>query len=611
MMEAEGDPMNIAAIRHTPKSPMAYAVGVSDLALSVETAIDDIDAIDLLIGDPFDWKDIDGVWSWNGNQERQPLEKRYTTSRHDIWQIETPTVNRRSKYAFILQKGTEIQFFGCHGLTKMASKDDATVISQLSEYFNYPYILEEDAPDTPSWVKNTVWYSIFPDRFRPRKGKTGGTHPFGVHEGKIANDQFYGGDLQGVQEAIPYLKELGVSGIYFTPIFKAYSAHKYDTEDYFQIDPAFGTNADLKNLVKACHKEGIKVMLDGVFNHCGWEHPFFQDVYKNGKASPYYDCFYIDGEKPLVSHFHPNGRPAKHDRMPNYRTFAMTPLMPKWNTADPIARQYLIDVGTYWIKECDIDGWRLDVSNEVSHVFWRKFRDAVKAVKKDIYLIGENWDDANAWLMGDQFDAVMNYEVSYPIWKAFGPKAEDSMTLRDFVRRMNQILTLYPRPVAENMFNLLSSHDTMRLMTRFHNDVRKVKAAYFFLFTLAGSPSIYYGDEIGMQGAHDPDCRRCMIWDKALQDRELFGYFQALIRMRKGTPGIQNVDIEWAVVEDDVLVYLKGRTLFAISFSASTRIVALSGLAAEINNSNFLKLAPFATIILMEPTVSRDPQSSK
>jgi glycosidase len=598
MMEAEGDPMNVAAIRHTPKSPMAYAVGVSDLALSVETAIDDIDAIELLIGDPFDWKDMDGVWSWNGNQARQALRKAYTTDRHDIWQIETATVNRRSKYAFILQKGSEIRFFGCHGLTIMSSRDDVSVISQLSEYFNYPYILEEDAPDTPSWVKDTVWYSIFPDRFRPRKGKTGGTHPFGMHEGKIANDQFYGGDLQGVKEAIPYLKELGVSGIYFTPIFKAYSAHKYDTEDYFQIDPAFGTNADLKDLVVACHKEGIKVMLDGVFNHCGWEHPFFQDVYKNGKASPYYNCFYIDGEKPLVTLFHPNGRPAKHDRMPNYRTFAMTPVMPKWNTADPIVRQYLIDVGTYWIKECDIDGWRLDVSNEVSHVFWRKFRDAVKAVKQDFYLIGENWDDANAWLMGDQFDAVMNYEVSYPIWQAFQPKSADSMTLRDFVRRMSRILTLYPKPVAANMFNLLSSHDTMRLMTRFHNDIHRVKAAYFFLFTLAGSPSIYYGDEIGMQGAHDPDSRRCMIWDESLQDRELFAYFQALIRMRTDIPDIRAVDIEWVVAEDDVLVYRKGRTLFAISFSDSTKEVALGETAANIAGSGVLTLAPHATAVL-------------
>jgi len=593
-MEAEGDPMNTAAIRHTPKSPMAYAVGVSDLALSVETAIDDIDAIDLLIGDPFDWKDVDGVWSWNGNQARQSLEKRYTTSRHDIWQIETPTVNRRSKYAFLLQKGSEIQFFGCHGLTKMASKDDASVISQLSEYFNYPYILEEDAPDTPSWVKNTVWYSIFPDRFRPRKGKAGGTHPFGVHEGKIANDQFYGGDLQGVQEAIPYLKELGVSGIYFTPIFKAYSAHKYDTEDYFQIDPAFGTNTDLKNLVKAFHKEGIKVMLDGVFNHCGWEHPFFQDVYKNGKASPYYHCFYIDGEKPLVSHFHPNGRPAKHDKMPNYRTFATTPIMPKWNTADPIARQYLIDVGTYWIRECDIDGWRLDVSNEVSHVFWRKFRDAVKAVKKDIYLIGENWDDANAWLQGDQFDAVMNYEVSYPVWRFFGPNSQESIDAVAFVQRMSQILTLYPKTVAQNMFNLLSSHDTMRLLTRFEGDKARFKLAYWFLFTLAGSPSIYYGDEIAMEGAHDPDSRRCMIWDEEKQDREMFLFFQSLIRMRASNQDVAKVDIEWIHAKDKTLLYRKGSTYFAVHAGTMPARIPLSGEASGAFQTDVLTLPPLS-----------------
>lgn len=586
--------MNLAALRHVPKSPMAYAVGADRLALTVVTAKADVESIAVLIGDPFDWSDRNGVWTWNGNQAPRPLKKTYTTELHDLFQIETDTINRRSRYAFLVRFEAKTVFLGCHGPIPLNKENEQNVLSQLGEYFNYPYILPEDAPDTPEWVKQTVWYSIFPDRFRPREGKTGGTVPFGIHHGKPTNDQFYGGDLIGVIDAIPYLKRLGVNGIYFTPIFKAFSAHKYDTEDYFQIDPAFGTNAEFKQMVEACHAAGIKVMLDGVFNHCGWEHPFFQDVVKHGTRSKYHSCFFIDGEKPVVEKLNALGRPTKHDKMPNYRTFAMTPVMPKWNTADQVASDYLLSVGTYWVKEYDIDGWRLDVSNEVSHRFWRKFREAVKAVKKDVYLIGENWDDANAWLLGDQFDAVMNYEVSYPIWNFFGPQTPQSLCADAFVHRMSNILTLYPRPVASNMFNLLSSHDTMRLMTRFQNDRRRFRLAYFFLFTLAGSPSIYYGDEIAMEGAHDPDSRRCMIWDEANQDQDMFAFFQSLIRMRRDVEDIRLVDIVWLETKDQALLYQKGETVFAVNAQETPCTFVLEGRAKEAFRTEVLELPPLS-----------------
>jgi glycosidase len=494
----------------------------------------------------------------------------------------------------LIHSEAKTYFFGCHDIVLLTEENTLSMVSRLSEYFNYPYLLDEDAWNPPAWVSSTVWYSIFPDRFRPRSGKTGGTHAFGLHVGKPSNDQFYGGDVQGVIEAIPYLQELGVNGIYFTPIFKAYSAHKYDTEDYFQIDPSFGTNAEFKAMVEACHEAGIKVMLDGVFNHCGWEHPFFQDVLHHGKKSKYHGCFFIDGDRPVVEHLGPNGRPKKHDKMPNYKTFAMTPVMPKWNTSDPIAREYLISVGTHWVKEYDIDGWRLDVSNEVSHRFWRSFRDAVRAVKKDVYLIGENWDDANAWLMGDQFDAVMNYEVSYPIWNFFGPKQNESIDGIEFVQRISRILTLYPRPVASQMFNLLSSHDTMRLLTRFEGNKERFLLAYFFLFLLCGCPSIYYGDEIGMEGAHDPDSRRCMIWDKQAQDRTLFDAFRALIAMRKGNPDLHRVDIEWIHVSKESLVFCKGSTFVAIHTGESKTTIPLSGKSATAFRTNGLAMEPIS-----------------
>lgn len=218
------------------------------------------------------------------------------------------------------------------------------------------------------------------------------------------------------------------------------------------------------------------------------------------------------------------------DGTANYATFGFYGNMPKLNTANPEVKQFLLDVAVHWIKEADIDGWRLDVANEIDHAFWRDFRHAVKAEKPDAFIIGEVWSNALNWLHGDQFDSSMNYPFAQHILDFF---ASSEGKASDFADQINHLLMRYPQQTNEAMFNLLSSHDTPRASTRLNGDKQRLKQAVVFMMTSMGIPCIYYGDEIGMDGGDDPDCRKCMEWDTDKQDRELFDFYQLLIALRK------------------------------------------------------------------------------
>ncbi len=569
--------MNLHAVRHAPKSPMAYAYDEHTLHIHLQTAKNEVAMVELIIGDPFEWRLENGAYVWSGKAfPRKPMAIECQTELFDHWYVSVHTETTRNKYAFLIHAEGKTWFYGCRDLAAVDVVKDEKLIYTLAGYFNYPYINREDLIDAPSWADDTVWYQIFTDRFHKSARQKDGYPVWGSVELGIKNNMFFGGDLPGVIEKIPYLHSLGVTGIYFTPIFKAYSAHKYDTEDYFTIDPSFGTNDDLRELVQTCHKSGIRVMLDAVFNHCGWDHPFFQDVVKIKKASPYWDCFFIEEEDFINFPLDANGRPAVHSIRPSYRTFAMTPFMPKLNTGNPIMEKYLLDVGTYWVREYDIDGWRLDVSNEVSHAFWRKFRTAVRAVKNDVYILGENWDDSTPWLRGDQMDAVMNYEISYPVWQFFGTfNTPGKITAERFAYRINNLLLSYPKTVAKNMFNLVDSHDTMRILTRCGGNVALAKLAYLFIFTFCGSPAILYGDEIGLEGGDDPDSRRCMIWDETRQNQSMFDFMRSMIALRKSTPDFKNTELKWHRHDDNVLVYQKGSLVVMMNTNPDQRLITI------------------------------------
>lgn len=384
--------------------------------------------------------------------------------------------------------------------------------------FEYPCLNSIDILKPPAWVKDAVFYQLFTERFADGDPSISPDNvlPWG---GKPEYDNFFGGDLQGVIDHLDHLSELGINAIYFNPLFVAPANHKYDTGDYMRVDPHFGTNETLRTLVDACHARGIRVMLDAVFNHCGVTFAPFVDVIEKGEASEYKDWFHIR-KWPL----------AVEDGIPTYETFAFEATMPKFNTENPQVKAYLLTAAKYWIEEIGIDGWRLDVANEVDHQFWREFRAVVKRANPEAYILGEVWHDSLMWLLGDQFDGVMNYPLTNATLDFFVFGHMDAVGFADTV---SGLLAGYPKQASEACFNLLGSHDTVRLLTLCGNDKRRMKLAVLFQFTFAGAPCIYYGDEIGLDGEFDPDNRKCMEWDVSKQDRELFTYHQSVIALRK------------------------------------------------------------------------------
>ncbi|MFA7417690.1 MAG: glycoside hydrolase family 13 protein [Acholeplasma sp.] len=532
--------MNKHALFHQAKSEYSYAYDDKKLHILFRTMKDDVTSVKLSYGDPFDWTYANKKAKWES--QLVEMTKRYSTNMFDYYFIEVEPKDYRCKYAFLVEADNAFYFYGSKRMETIDSVKtndfDEGSFYDLSNYFNYPYLNHEDLPSTPSWVKDTVWYQIFMDRFNSKSKQS--KLPWGKLP--VSNHEFYGGDILGVIEKLPYLKDLGITGIYFTPIFESNTAHKYDTKDYFKIDPQFGTNEDFKALVKVAHKLGIKVVLDAVLNHCGWDHPFFQDVVKNGRDSKYSDCFYLDKDPILNFELSEFGTPKYQGNLrPNYRTFAYTPFMPKWNTSNPIAQKHLLDSIEYWIEAYDIDGWRLDVSNEVSHDFLRKVKQTSRKAKKDTFIFGENWDSSMPWLRGDQMDSVMNYDLSIPMWQYFDGKID----VEELKNELIQYTALTPKNVMKNMFNQLDTHDTVRMKRRLKDNDERLKLAYILMFASAGAPNIYYGSEVGLTGDHDPDNRRCFNWDESTWNHDLRQLIKDLIQFRKLYPAFMASDYQF------------------------------------------------------------------
>jgi len=535
--------MNKLALWHKAKSEFSYAYDNETLHIILRTARNDFSSVEIIYGDPFSWISPN---TWKN--EISKMRKRYQTSDFDYYWFEIKPQFLRVKYAFLLKYADKTFLFGAKRLLRIEEDSNLYGAFDLSQYYNFPYLNFEDLHNTPNWVKDTVWYQIFPDRFYTTTKNNNlkwGSLP-------VSNDQLFGGNLAGVIKKIPYLKSLGITGIYFTPIFESPSAHKYDTTNYFKIDPQFGTNKIFKELVKTAHENDMKVMLDGVFNHCGYDHKFFQDVIKNGEDSKYRDCFFID-EFPIVNYpVNALGKPVNYGKTPlNFKAFAFTPYMPKWNTNNKIVSDYLLKSISYWIKEFDIDGWRLDVSNEISHDFLRKIKKVSRDTKKDTFILGENWDSSYPWLHGDQMDSVMNYDLSDILWKF----VEHKVDLKTFKNLITSYFANTPDNIMETTFNLVGSHDTVRIKRRLDDDHRRVKLIYLLMFLSAGSPSIYYGDEIGITGNHDPDNRRCMIWNKNLHDLDFMAFVRLLIKLRDKHPSFKSCDYHF--IDSSILVFTK------------------------------------------------------
>ncbi|MCS6843686.1 MAG: alpha-amylase family glycosyl hydrolase [Caldilineales bacterium] len=419
---------------------------------------------------------------------------------------------------------------------------------------------------TPQWVKDAIFYQIFPDRFARSASvpKPSNLEPW---DSPPTVHGFKGGDLMGVVERLDYLQDLGVTAIYFNPVFASTANHRYHTYDYFQVDPILGGNAALRRLLDEAHRRGIRVILDGVFNHASRGFFQFNHLLENGPASPYLDWFIVHGW-PL--HAYDGHRP------PNYASWWNLHALPKLNTRTPAVREFLWNVGSYWVEQ-GIDGWRLDVPNEINDdEFWREFRRRVKAANPEAYIVGEIWDDASRWLQGDQFDAVMNYPVTRACLGLFAHRTLQQDLLRNtgygyvplldvasFAEVVDENLHRYPRDVVYAQLNLLDSHDTPRFLTLARGDESAFRLASLFLMTYPGAPCIYYGDEIGMTGGRDPDCRRAFPWpdgnSPAVErwNMALLDHVRRAIALRKAHPALRRGDFIRLHAAEEVYAYAR------------------------------------------------------
>lgn len=432
------------------------------------------------------------------------------------------------QYYFEVADGTKTVFCGRNGLE----------YKKPEYYFEYLATAELDITEVPEWANGTIWYQIFPERFC--NGQTENdpidVQPWGTVP---TRENHFGGDLRGIINKLPYLQELGVDVLYLTPIFTSPSNHKYDTTDYFTIDPSFGTEQDLIELVKKCHDNGMKVILDGVFNHIGYFSKQFQDVVKNGKESQYADWFYI------------NSYPIETEPL-NYECVGYYKWMPKLRYKTRAVRDYILNVGKYWIEKADIDGWRLDVADEVDFTFWQEFRREIKTVKPDAFLLAETWKDGRDMLRGDQMDSVMNYLFRDAVVDFFARRVIDAET---FTNRISRMLLGYSKVNRLVLYNAIGSHDTPRFLTLCGMDKQKLKLAAAFQMTFTGMPAIYYGDEIGMYGENDPDCRKTMEWENA--DTDLLALYQYLAKVHKERISLRLGDLKFVYNQDNVIAYVR------------------------------------------------------
>lgn len=506
--------MNECAMLHIPDSRYCFATGEKELVLRLRMAREDEKAkVFLIYAQKYDFTFC---------RKKMPMEIKYSDRLYNYYEIKMRLEDVRFAYIFQIEEDGNTWYFSEDGVTKEYKFEEA-----FYNFFQMPYINKNDVMDTVDWMRSAVFYQIFVERFRQGNEKKDTSYINMKWDEKPTPKSFAGGDLAGIIEKMDYLKELGINALYLTPVFRSISNHKYDIIDYFMVDPQFGTKEELRQLVKLAHENGIRVVLDAVFNHCSMEMQQFQDVLEKGRESRFYDWFIIDGDFP---------EPEKM----NYECFAACNYMPKLNTANEEVQDFLLEIAIYWIREADIDGWRLDVSDEVSHGFWRRFRKAVKKEKPDSVIIGENWHDAYAYLMGDQYDSIMNYAFTKACLDYF---AKGVFSAKDMADKLNSNLMRNTEQVNRMMLNLLDSHDTHRFFTEVNKDKDKMLAAIALEMVFEGAPCLYYGTELCMEGGYDPDSRRGFPWDTKSWDMDFLEKVKELIRIRK-QPAVQYGEIK-------------------------------------------------------------------
>ena len=521
--------MNLNAIIHRSALPDCYALNSEEVVIQIRTG-KDITAVNLIHEDPYMFG-ISGDFRWNG--KTVPMKVCRELKHCYIWSAVIRPQYKRVQYCFEV-------FCGRRKMVVM--EDDIYPPRTLhrhgrwKQYFKFPWLNPSDVITPPAWAADIIWYQIMPDRFcrgddGPKRMKLKKWND----RNHIRGGDFFGGDLRGIIQKLPYLKDLGITGIYLLPIFQSDSNHKYNTFEYTRIDPDFGTEEDLRELVDTAHSLGIRVMLDAVFNHTGTEFFAWKDVWERGEASPYFDWFFIE-ERP----FRPRRGSLKDGR---YHGFAFIDTMPKLNTNNPAVVDYCAGICEYWVREWKIDGIRFDVGNEVAHSFLKTLHRRLKAIDPEIFLLGEIWMDSIEWLRGDEYDSVMNFPFLESVNNFW---IDADATSQDVMYGLERVYSLYADQTSRVLFNFMDNHDTLRARNRC-GSLDRLYQELTLLMTMPGSACLYYGTEIAMPGGHDPDCRRTMPWDEieAGDHAEAIGELKKLIALRKAHPQTRGTRISW------------------------------------------------------------------
>jgi glycosidase len=457
---------------------------------------------------------------------------------------------------------------------------------------------------TPDWAKNGVLYQIFPDRFRngdlsndqdfkekyykgkielPPEGKTNEEYFHlvrnwdniaGLKKSPYRTDErpdyysFYGGDIAGVMEKLAYLKDLGITIIYFNPLNEGKSNHKYDPVDYLRIDPHFADRITFKKFVKKAHDYGIRVIVDMAFNHTGDEHFAFVDTREKGERSKYWKWFEWK-QWPLPK----GGPPTPCDYYDCWWGFPIHPNLNfdlsrpnnEENTISDISQadpnmdvvNYILEVPKYWMGELGVDGFRLDVPNEVPLWLWKEFRKTVEEVNPDAFLVGEIWGNAMPWLGPQCFHSTMNYKYFRDLVLTFF--AMGTISADKFDRSLASGRNIYPIQATQVMMNLIGSHDTERFLTIAGNDERRLMLAALFQMTYPGIPQIYYGDEVALQGGKDPDNRRTFPWDWERRPvrKKVHAFYRKVISLRHSYSALRTGKFRTLVAHGKLYVYLR------------------------------------------------------
>lgn len=550
--------MEYSAILHDMDKRFCYAIDKGLFVIRIQVKKDDIKEIILHYMDKYISIEL------KDTRKTVPMKKIASSQFHDYYeaQVRMDMICLRYFFEFTDMHG-EKAYYGNYEFSKEC-------ITNIDRMFDCPQNLrEEEMFEVPEWAANKVVYQIFPSRYAA-------SQPVDKelwYKAPITFTDNLHGDIRGIIDHLDYIRDLGIDVIYLTPIFKSDSSHKYDTIDYYQIDPSFGTAEDLRELVQKAHQYGMKVVLDAVFNHTGRDFFAFKDILENKEKSKYLDWYFID-KFPLDT---------EPGQTPNFKCFGYYGGMPKLNLKNPEVEKYVTDVACYWLKECDIDGWRMDVGDEISHYFWKHFRRAVKAVKKDALIIGEIWHYAGDFLEGDEWDTVMNYPFYLNLIDLL---ADEKIDVSRFIQNLGYMKGRLNKKCYPLMWNLIDSHDTARFLHLCNNKQKQHLAAAFQLL-MPGMPMIYYGDELAMPGANDPDCRRGMYWDEEYRDNEMLEWYKRLIQVRRTHACIVEGELAETITSDEdgtiVLIRKNTEETVALIFNCSNDTKEFNEYAGQYN----------------------------